>query len=498
MQDCRALLTSLRERGIRLWIENEQLRFQAPAGALLPELRDELRRLREEIIDALRSENAGTEEVPFEPRPADYPIPLTAMQRRRWNNRLTEKRYRLRTSIVANRIVGEFNFSWLKVSLGILIERHESLRTHIVEIDGVPWQKVVPPHAAEVEFIDLAGLPERDREMHLASLVDAFLGEEIDFCVGPLFSSKLFRLSAEQHLCVVALNHLISDGVSDELIRNELWTLYEQLSLGRALSLPPLSLQFADYAVWQQRTRNDWMKQHERYWIDRLSDAPIVRLPVDGNLSGVPQAAMRRITFGATLSAELRKLAQQQRCLVSLVILTLYATMVSQWCGQRDLVTRLITSSRYRPELNNMVGFIASHLYLRIQLRDEHRFIDSLKQVQHEFHSAFDHLDFDRVPELLPECHATELCFNWAPEFRWSFERPDKQVGRLTLKSFECHPPRILNLMPFLYDDEHEIAGWIEYRGDRFSPETIEYIETELRRMAAVCVRDPTASLTSI
>jgi hypothetical protein len=155
-------------------------------------------------------------------------------------------------------------------------------------------------------------------------------------------------------------------------------------------------------------------------------------------------------------------------------------------------------NSRYRPELSDMVGFLANHLYLRIRLEDCYRFLDSLNSVQQEFCTAFDHLDFDRVPDLVPECHQTDLCFNWASEFRWYLERPQETIGKLTLKPFESHPARVLNFMPFLYDDEHEIAGWIEYRSDRFSEDTIRRFEADLCRLAETCMRDPSVPVASI
>lgn len=499
MQDCRDLLSRLNDRGIRLWVESGQLRFQGPPGALVPELRDELRRLRNDVIHLLEQGEDDAEEVPLQPRAAGAAVPLTAMQLRRWKNRHREKRYRLRTSTIATRAVGEIKVSCLRASLDALIERHESLRTRFVEVDGTPWQNIDTPHPAEFEVIDLTGFPENERQPRLRFLVNGLLAEEVDLCEGPLFTAKLFKLSNQEHVLVVTLNHMITDGASDEIIRSELWSLYRQLSEGKAPSLPSLALQFADYAVWQQRTGDAWTRRHAAYWVERLCGAPIVKFPVDGNLPKTSNGrAMRRITFGARLSSELRKFAQRQHYLLSLVILTLYALKVSQWCKQKDFVARLILSSRYRPELSNMVGFLANHLYLRIQLSEGGGFLDSLNRVQQEFHTAFDHLDFDRAPEFVPECHDTDFCFNWAPEFRWTFERPEEMVGKLTLESFECLPTRVLNFMPFLYDDGQEVAGWIEYRCDRFSADTVRHFELDLHRLAEGCLHEPNAPITSI
>ena len=498
MQNCRDWIASLLRQGVRLWVENGELRFQAPKGALLPEARDELRRRRVEVIQLLEKEDR-VEEIPLQRREANCSIPLTAMQRRRWLRRQEERRYRLRTSVSATRVLGHLEVTHLEASLCALVRRHEPLRTRIIATMDTPYQQIDPPAAYHLDLIDLSDMTTEESEQNLQHIAEAFISEEVDFSVGPLFSTKLVKLSDTDHVFLMALNHMITDGASYGILRTEIWLMYELSWRGQDLRLPPVDLQFGDYAVWQHNNYGAWMCRHAPYWRDHLWGAEPGRLPIctqiaESQISG----GTFRIEFGKELTAAIHHFAQLEQCLPSLVVFAVYTALMSMWTGQRDFLVRMVVDARYRPELESMIGFVASHLYLRIRRDPEETFRESLKRVQREFYAAYDHLDFDRLPDFISECAETEIHFNWIAESRWFNESHREAVGPLTLQAFPLRTARILNFTPFFLDSNAGIVGIVQYREDRFSSDVLTRFGDGLQHLTRVCVKSPDLKIQEI
>jgi amino acid adenylation domain-containing protein len=429
-------------------------------------------------------------DAPLHPRTPGCPIPTTTMQRRFWGWSKEDVRFRLRTLIDSTRVVGALDVDLLRRSLEAVVARHESLRTRIVPIEGVPWQQVDElARPTPLEVIDLTEFAPLAAEAQVGRLAEAFVAEEIDYFKGPLFAAKLFRVSEHDHVLILASNHLVSDAVSNEVLRGELWTLYRQGSRGMPFSLPSLVVQFPDYATWQQGMDEVWQKTHAAYWQERFAGAARVELPRDEGLSQEgPAGAVFKFSLGDALSVQLRELARREHCLLALVVFSLHVTVMSRWCSQKDLIARLIVNGRDRAELENMIGFLANHLYLRVTVDPEESFLGLLKRVHEEFYSAYEHLDSDRVPDFVRECGATELSFNWLPAPQ-ALEEPVEAAPsmrpRLALRPFEVKPARVLEFMPFFWDGSDGIAGSVEYRTGRFSRDTMEWFAAELRRVAA-------------
>jgi hypothetical protein len=492
------LVLSLNRRGVRLWAEKGELRFQAPKDTLLPEERLTLQRLRAELIEFLEQGQYSTDAA-LQPRPAESRIPLTAMQARFWSQRKHEVRYRLRTNFVATRVLGNLDLRVLRDCLTYVIARHEPLRTRFIAIEATVAQQVDPPAEYLLDCLDLSSVSVAAAQAEVDRLARAFAAEEIDFCVGPLFAVKLFRLSIREHVLILALNHMITDGVSNEILHRELWTLYDQISKALMPSLPPLAVQFPDYALWQHQTHGDWLEKHESYWKRHLTGAPAVRLPQDPSATAAAQpiGAVLTLPFGDLLSARLRELAQREKSLLAVVAFTLYIVVMARWCNQQDLLIRLVFNARYRPELESMLGFLANQLYLRIEVKDDDTFPVLLKRVSRELYAAYDHMDFDRAPDFVPECGTTELVFNWAPELLATLERHETAAD-LTLQSFPLRPARVLDFMPFLCDSPGGILAIVEYRIDRFSEHTVETFGSRLRLVAERFALDPLAAVKSL
>jgi len=502
MPDASEILSSLHRRGIKVWIDKEQLHLQAPTGMLLPEELQELRILKVEIIELLRQT-----EFDIQPRPPGCTVPLTPMQMFSWNY-AEQGRASERTCRTALRVQGNLNTRSLERSLEAVIERHQSLRTRIVCIDGTPTQQIDAACGACFKEIDLSGLSALTVEEEAKRIAEEFLREKFDLSVGPLFAARLLRLSSHEFILILALDHVISDAVSVEILSKEIWTLYRQAEQGLPFSIPK-PVQFADYVVWQQLTYGTWLKQHEAYWRQRLAGATRIPLVPKYRLLDAerPGGLVLNIPFGDTLSAKLRELARREKIQLAIVIFSIFTAVMLRWCKQNDLVIKFLISGRHHSKLENMIGVLSEFVHVRIAVTQKTSFLDLLRQGSLEFHSAFEHHDSGRVPEFMPEwawqLDFTDIKFQWAPsstEPGLTEKGPSQANARdgISIQPIAFTVVKPVDFLPYFYDSPGGIGCYVMYRPDVFAPGAVERFGRHLQTCGQELVERPFARVNSI
>jgi len=438
--------------------------------------------------------------TPLQPRPAGCLVPLTFDQMNHWKYVELQKpslSVRLRTA--ATRILGPLDVAALRDVLEHIVERHESLRTRIIKINGVPYHHI-DPWGGELRILEVERMNE---ETNAQNCAEAFFQQRIDLSVGPLFGAMLLSLSATYHVLLLALDHIVGDGVSNAILTRELWTAYSQVVQQRQLTLPHLPVQFADYALWRHQTCELRQATHEAYWTERLSTARRVAVPVDlpgGRLEDEVEGELLHHPLGKGLSAELRALAQREHVPLSGVVLTIYAAAMAEWCHTQDLLLGFVSHGRHgRPELENMVGCLSRTTYLRIFVGVTDSLYELLKKTHHELLSALRHEDF--VPPLPPES-ATELLFSWgglsAHSARRFADARRSAVPGLRLQPFPTRSRWPHKLLTFFTDTPASIVITASYRPDLFRPESIVLFCGNLQRVAHELVRQPYTRLASL
>lgn len=490
MQIANDLLSSLHQRGVKMWTEDGQLRFQAPAGTILPNELDTLRARKAEIIELLEQSEFRSE-IPLQPRPPGCFVPLTTMQRNLWNYIAGSKGgVSKRVCTVAERVQGPLDVGLLRECISTTVRHHESLRTRIVTIDGVPAQHIDADCDDRLEEVDIASNSAKRTEQGIKDLAGEFVDETIDLAVGPLFKARLFRLSADQHVLILALDHTITDGVSKGILSTDIWTSYDRATRGLALSLPQLPLQFPDFAVWQQRMYRTYGDKHEAYWKSRVAGTSPMQLPRTDGLPEMerPIGAILHIPFGDILSRRLRELAQRERTTLSLVVLTVYVAVLSRWCHLQDLLIKLVLNGRDRPALESMIGYLANVVYLRMQISDEDSFYDLLQRAVLEFYAAYEHQDIG-VDWF---SNATELTFNWRPASR-AERLADAQRGteQVEIQPFPFRSAQPAAFMPLFAETDVGIGVTVLYRPDLFSASTVARFGHDLCLFAEEFTRHP-------
>lgn len=404
------------------------------------------------------------------------------------------------------KLIGELRVDVLQKSLETVVQRHASLRTRIALVAGEPAQMIDAP--GEFRLVPVAfdgGNGSQDNEQAGRDFVEKFFADWLDISVGPILQVRLLRLSQRSHILAIAIHHIVSDGISMVLFFSELWNLYGSYLLGRPSSLEA-PFQYADYAIWQRDTSQDWHENHEAYWTRRLEGASRIHLPPDTDLTNVRprKPAPMHIALDRRLSTALRILAERERVALPMLMLAIYAALISSWCKQSDFVIGFNVTGRHRPEHANAIGYFPQILFLRIQLTGSESFSELLKIVTQEFLTASAHLDFARIVAKVPEFYYGTF-LQWLPWRHSEFagvETPSEWREHnipLTIEPFRLKrglPDDIQmdgDILLHFQEMTEGISATGFYRADLFSPETMQRFARELRVVAERAVRAPHA-----
>jgi amino acid adenylation domain-containing protein len=285
-------------------------------------------------------------------------------------------------------------------ALATLGRRHEALRTAFIEVDGAPRQRIIPDLPIVLGEIHLDGA---DAEERARSIVDARAIEPFDLTQPPLLRATLIRLADGDYVFLLVMHHIVGDGWSLFVLYRELLALYEAYRTGRPIPLPPLRIQYKDFAAWQNT--HDFRRE-ERYWTGRLAGVPqAVRLPYD-----FPPAADRdfrgdiqELTLSGPTTRALRRIAAERRTTLADVVFAVFDLFLFRWTKQEDLCVGMGVAGRNHPDLENLIGFFVNMLPIRVHLSADLAFEDLLARVSEATREALDHQDypFDRLIETI-------------------------------------------------------------------------------------------------
>lgn len=487
LEEIASFVSSLQSKGVQLWSQDGRLHYKAPRGVLsTPELA-RLRFMREQVLALLQMHSAGS------------PMPLSFSQLARWNFYQCGELRSCRQMAAAVRMVGPLQPDVLERSIAAVVYRQDALRTRIVACDGTPVQEVDPPGEVNLPVQDLSALPEPVRLHEIQRVLDECILEHLDLARGPLFVAKLLRFSAREHVLVVAMEHMISDAFSLNILLREILTAYGQLASGHSLALPPIGVQFAEHARRQRASVTDVLCDR---WLERLKGCQRLRFSVPELDAHAPCGIGRvPIKVGRTLTAQLRQWARQQRTTLALTMFTAYVALVLRMCRVDEGVIQYEINGRYGPEVENTIGYFASQLYLRMQMHENDRFIDLLARAIQEYcraheQSVFSSCTAARVPR--PE-FARNTLFNWVPRGRSDIEHTclagmAHPIHCSTLE-FEHPALRAINLdyepSILLCETDEEIAGGIYFPQSRFSTALMECFARAFLGMAHALLGQP-------
>ncbi|MDB6015100.1 MAG: putative non ribosomal peptide synthetase protein [Gammaproteobacteria bacterium] len=458
----------------------ESLGVRLPAAAIFqhPTL-EQLAR----AVESLRSSAGAMGEIVASSPPSTR-SPLAFSQMAHWRLYQLRQRRAIRHVASATRLQGPLNIDVLRQSLCEVVRRHDALRTRIIDVDRTPVQEIHDSFGCEIELIDLTAVPESHREQEVQRSIEQLILEPVFIAAGPLVGVRLLRLCDTEHVLIVAMEHMISDALSLQILQRDWLTAYTQLLTGVVVSLPAIRVQFPEYARWQRHALESWRGQHGAFWRERLKEGQRLRFPADSDFPAESRSgwAYVPLVIDKDLKAQLREWSRARRTTLVMSVFTAYVALMLRWCDAREGIFQYQIDGRSSPEVQNSIGYFATVLPLRIQLLTSDRFEDLLRRVIQEYARAHEHAGFQFVEaEVSEPVFARNTSFNWAP---LAFDldsigiaSPQNALrvsavpfGNPALRAIDADAEPNIQLL----DTADEVIGRLNFPANRFSSDTLQ------------------------
>lgn len=499
------LIEQLRREGIELWADGEQLRYSAAHGAMTEKRKASIRACRNDILTFLRSKRNDS---PVSPEIADAQVvwlptdPQMAM------------------AVDTDAFNSELVFYWpdavdaevLRRAIAKLMKRHGILRTAYVHDEA---QRLWAVTRREVEVpltvLDVRSAAPEERETVVKSARLAAVETPFDMSVAPLMRIILARLGEEESLFSAIFHHSIFDGASTPVFLTELAAFYKAERTGVEAQLPPLPLEYWDFAnARRQWLASDRVERHIDYWRKKLEGARyIFWLPKDrkspvGDVARLP--LVRGEVSGSVVGA-LREIAQHEHCTMFVVAATALYVVLVRWSRRTDVATWICHTGRSQPELQRLIGYFVSFWPLRVKLNGEPTFAQALRLVRDAYHEALPHADITvqrlrPVLERIREGHFyPSIMFNYVSMMD-PIESPATSVpprrpapildrGRLSAGS---HLALIFNA----WETRERINWELKHAASLFEEATVERVSASFAEVLETIPRRPNAPITEL
>jgi amino acid adenylation domain-containing protein len=329
-------------------------------------------------------------------RKADQQVPLSFNQEQIWLHELIEPDLPLYHEAAALTYHGVLDVPQLERSLNHLIQRHEILRTNIELIDGIPYQRISPERNLSIGLVDLTGSPEELRGQEAHRLATQAVRAPFHLADGPLLRVLVAKLAAEEYQVFIALHHLIFDGVSiRSVFLPELIALYSAYRSGESPMLPPLELQYGDYACWQRQRPLDDTQSSLGYWKTQLADLPTLELATDRprTLMTSSRGAVHTFALSAALTTALRDFSQQARTTLFSALCASLSLILGRYATSEDVPMGTMTAGRTHAEMEPLVGYFLNTFVLRADLSGEPGFREVVSRMHEVILSGLSHAD---------------------------------------------------------------------------------------------------------
>jgi amino acid adenylation domain-containing protein len=439
------------------------------------------------------------EPIPRVPR--DRPLPASYSQESLWFlDQLAPGRPTFNTG-GAVRILGPLEADALSRAFDEIVRRHDTLRTSFAVESGRPVQKIAPPgsrgHA--LRLIDLGDRGEGERLAEARRLAAEELRRPFELARGPLARAELLRLSEGDHVLVLAMHHIVTDGWSLNVAARELLTLHDAFRRDLPSPLPELPVQYADYAVWQRsRLAGERLDELISHWSSRLAGVPPLELPTDRPRPAVRSGRGGLVSFrlDAGLAGSLRTLARAEGATPFMILLAAFQTLLSRYSGQDDFAIGAPLANRLRAEIEPLVGYFINMIALRTDTSGDPSFRALLGRVRRTSLDAFEH---QQLPlDLLLEAIRPARDPSRTPLFQVMFVFQNNEVpsvgGDLAIEPLAAEHENgtaKFDLTLALGDEGSGMSGSFEYDSDLFDRATVERMLSHFQTLLESVVADP-------
>ncbi|MBD1822647.1 amino acid adenylation domain-containing protein [Cyanobacteria bacterium FACHB-DQ100] len=494
------LVSYLQSLDVQLSIRHDhaevRLRCNAPEGTLTKELRQELAGRKAEIITYLQSTQSAQLKTQV--------FPLSFAQERLWFLYQLAPNNPFYNVPAAIRLKGTVNRAALERSFNEIVRRHAALRTRFAVVDGQPVQVIEPDIKVDLSVVQLSNVTAPEQISQQLATTEA--QRSFNLATDSLLRITLLEFSSTEAMLLLTLHHIVADGWSLGVLVQELAHCYTAFVEERSPELPPLPMQYADFACWQRNwLQGEILEKQRSYWLKQLQDLPVLNLPSDRPRPTVQtyRGATYPLQFSLELTEQLEALSQQTGATLFMILLAAFQTLLHRYTAQEDIAIGVPIANRHRSEVEGLIGFFVNSLVMRSDLSGNPTFRELLEQVRKVALEAYEHQDlpFEKlVEELDPE---RDLSRN--PLFQVAFALQNAPMQSLELPGLTLEPAPLesastrFDLEVHLWEPAHGLrslwrsqaglSGFISYSTDLFDRDRISrlvgHFQTLLERVVA-------------
>ncbi|MBD1938352.1 non-ribosomal peptide synthetase [Microcoleus sp. FACHB-68] len=457
------------------------------------------------IETALKSEQKFAA-PPIHPVPRNQTLPLSFAQQRMWLLQQLAPDSSLYNSPVAVRLKGSLNLAALEQSLNEIIQRHEALRTSFVEMEGELVQIIHGTVKITLPMIDLSEVPasNHDAEVRRLAIEDAVKPFDLTQC--PLLRATLLRLNSQEHITLLTMHHIVSDGWSMGVFLKELAALYEAFCAGNPSPLPELPVQYADFAVWQRQwLQGEVLQSQLNYWKQQLSGrCPQLKFSTNGLKSSVSsnRGAKQSFIISKDVSEALSQLSRQEGVTLFMTLLAAFQTLLYCNTGTKDIRIGSPIANRNQVEIEKLIGFFINTLVLRNDLSDNPTFREMMRRCRTVALGAYAHQDlpFEKlVEELQPERNLNHNPMYQAWFVLQNAPMPPLELAGLTLSLFELGTETARHdLLLDIWEIPEGLNASFEYKTDLFDQALITRLIRDFDGLLNQVVAQPNSRLSEL
>ena len=428
--------------------------------------------------------------------------PLSRSQRRLWFLDQLDGSNPVYNITVALRLAGPLKRDLFEQSLRAIVDRHESLRTRFLEREGIPYALVEEAKDWRMQFVDLSALPSGEQQPACVRLALEEAQKPFSLDRAPLFRAVLLSQSADEHVVVLVMHHIISDGWSLGVLALEMGKIYQSLVRGREFPLQPLRFQFRDFVDWEQHEARLSSEAGMQYWRRQLAgDLAPLELPTDRPRPALQTFRGHRVTteIPSALAGRLQNLGSEQNATFFMILFAAFNVLLWRYSGQKDILIGTPTAGRLKSDFEGIVGFFVNNLVLRTNLNGNLRFTDLIQRVRKTALDGFEHqsVPFDRLVEVLQPQRSLDR----SPIFQVMFTLQNAPLPQLRLDdlewgAFDFQVPRArydLAVDIFLLKGTYRCD--FEYNTDIFEASTISQMQQHYMGLLETVASNPESPL---
>jgi amino acid adenylation domain-containing protein len=429
-------------------------------------------------------------------QPRSTRIPLSFNQERLWFiDRLEGSVQYHRPEVL--RLKGSLSVEALIFALRTIVERHESLRTVILEEGGEPYQFIVDKDEWQLNIVD--GTEFKKDIAALKRFIEGLIEKPFDVSKDYMLRAHLIEINADEHLLVIVMHHIASDGSSLQIFLKELSQLYTSFVEDRRIQLTPLSIQYSDYAIWQrQQLLGDKMNEKLGYWKQKLAGIEPLQLPTDYPRAVVQSAKGAIISFDIDkkLAAGLQQLSQKHGCTLYMTMLSAFNVLLFRYSNQDEICVGSAMGGRQQDEVKENIGFFVNTVALRAKVDPAMPFAKLLQEIRTTTIEAFEHQE---VPlEKVVNAVVKDRDITRNPLFQVMFDLgtahniSNLKLGNLNITAETVeHQTTKFDLTFSIAESDVELKGYITYSTDLYDEKTIRRMAGHYVQLLTAILKDP-------